>query len=285
MTSTHLIPGRFAVVGNPIEHSLSPLIHSSFAQQTGRQIDYRAELVDLDTFETWVTAFFQQGGRGLNVTLPFKTRAYELAHEVSDRARAAGAANFLAQNAAGQILADNTDGKGMVTDMTDNAGWLLNGARVLVLGAGGAVKGVIPSLLQAAPECIVVANRTAARAEALASEWINQSIPVSGGSYELALTTPWDVVVNGTSTGLSNEMPALPAEVILAEGCRCFDMAYGKGPTPFMSWGADQGATAVRDGLGMLVEQAAESFCLWLGDYPETRPVISALREHSQAAR
>ncbi len=285
MTSTHLIPGRFAVVGNPIEHSLSPLIHSSFAQQSGRQIDYRAELVDLDTFETWVTAFFQQGGRGLNVTLPFKTRAYELAHEVSDRARAAGAANFLAQNAAGQILADNTDGKGMVTDMTDNAGWLLNGARVLVLGAGGAVKGVIPSLLQAAPECIVVANRTAARAEALASEWINQSIPVSGGSYELALTTPWDVVVNGTSTGLSNEMPALPAEVILAEGCRCFDMAYGKGPTPFMSWGADQGATAVRDGLGMLVEQAAESFCLWLGDYPETRPVISALREHSQAAR
>lgn len=281
MTSDHLIPGRFAVVGNPIQHSLSPVIHSAFAQQSGRQIDYRAELVGLDTFETWVTAFFQQGGRGLNVTLPFKTRAYALADEVSDRARAAGAANFLAQNAAGQILADNTDGKGMVTDMTDNAGWSLNGARVLVLGAGGAVKGVIPSLLQAAPERIVVANRTSARAEALASEWINQSTPVSGGSYELALTMPWDVIVNGTSTGLSNEMPALPTGVMLAEGCCCYDMAYGRGPTPFMSWAAEQGATAVRDGLGMLVEQAAESFCLWLGDYPATQPVMSALREHS----
>lgn len=284
MTSDHLISGRFAVVGNPIQHSLSPVIHSAFAQQSGRQIEYRAELVDLNTFEAWVTTFFQQGGRGLNVTLPFKTRAYALADEVSDRARAAGAANFLAQNAAGQILADNTDGKGMVTDMTDNAGWSLNGARVLVLGAGGAVKGVIPSLLQAAPERIVVANRTSARAEALASEWINPSTPVSGGSYELALTMPWDVIVNGTSTGLSNEMPALPTGVILAEGCCCYDMAYGKGPTPFMSWAAEQGAIAVRDGLGMLVEQAAESFCLWLGDYPETQPVMSALREHSQAA-
>ena len=285
MTSDHLISGRFAVVGNPIQHSLSPVIHSAFAQQSGRQIDYRAELVGLDTFETWVTTFFQQGGRGLNVTLPFKTRAYALADEVSDRARAAGAANFLAQNAAGQMIADNTDGKGMVADMTDNAGWSLNGARVLVLGAGGAVKGVIPSLLQAAPECIVVANRTSARAEALAAEWIDESTPVSGGSYELALAMPWDVIVNGTSTGLSNEMPGLPAGVILAEDGYCYDMAYGKGPTPFMSWGAEQGATAVRDGLGMLVEQAAESFCLWLGDYPETQPVMSALREHSQAVR
>ncbi len=285
MTSDHLIPGRFAVVGNPIQHSLSPEIHSAFAQQSGRQIDYRAELVGLETFETWVTAFFQHGGRGLNVTLPFKTRAYTLADEVSDRARAAGAANFLTQNAAGQILADNTDGKGMVVDMTDNASWSLNGARVLVLGAGGAVKGVIPSLLQAAPERIVVANRTSARAEALASEWINRSTPVLGGGYELALAMPWDVIVNGTSTGLSNEMPALPAGVILAEGCCCYDMAYGQGPTPFMFWATEQGAANVRDGLGMLVEQAAESFCLWLGDYPETQPVMLALRERSQAIR
>ena len=278
MTSDHLISGRFAVVGNPIQHSLSPVIHSAFAQQSGRQIDYRAELVGLDTFETWVTTFFQQGGRGLNVTLPFKTRAYALADEVSDRARAAGAANFLAQNAAGQMIADNTDGKGMVADMTDNAGWSLNGARVLVLGAGGAVKGVIPSLLQAAPECIVVANRTSARAEALAAEWIDQSTPVSGGSYDLALSMPWDVIVNGTSTGLSNEMPGLPAGVILAEDGYCYDMAYGGAAAPFLAWSASQGARDARDGLGMLVEQAAESYFLWLGEYPDTQTVLSSLR-------
>ena len=279
MTDQPLIPGRFAVVGNPIEHSLSPRIHAAFAQQGERQIDYRAQRVEVDDFESWVSAFFEKKGRGLNVTLPFKTRAFDMADTVSDRARLTGAANFLNVNEAGGIHADNTDGKGLLADVTANAGWTFEGARILVLGAGGAVKGVIPSLLDAGPAALMIANRTAERAETLAAEWAAAPIPVSGGGYAQAAGTPWDVIINGTSTGLSDEMPALPSETVLAEGCCCYDMAYGKGPTPFMRWAVEQGARDARDGLGMLVEQAAESFYLWLGEYPDTQPVIADLRQ------
>lgn len=278
MASDLLAQGRFAVVGNPIGHSLSPRIHAAFAQQTGRHIDYRAERVETDDFEEWVSTFFETGGRGLNITLPFKTRAFDVADTVSDRASLAGAANFLSRNAEGHIHADNTDGKGLLTDITANAGWSLEGARILLLGAGGAVKGVIPSLLAAGPACLNIANRTPERAEALATEWAAHAIPVSGGGYSGTAGALWDVIINGTSTGLSDEMPALPGEMVLAEGCCCYDMAYGKGPTPFMRWAAEQGAAETRDGLGMLVEQAAESFYLWLDDYPDTEPVIADLR-------
>jgi shikimate dehydrogenase len=279
MTDELLISGRFAVVGNPIEHSLSPRIHATFARQGGQQIDYRAERVEVDDFASWVLAFFDNEGRGLNITLPFKTHAFAVADTVSDRARLTGAANFLTVNETGGILADNTDGKGLLTDVTANAGWTLEGARILVLGAGGAVKGVIPSLLDAGPAALVIANRTAKRAEVLAAEWAAQPIRVLGGGYMQAAEMPWDVIINGTSTGLSDEMPALPKETVLAEGCCCYDMAYGKRPTPFMSWAAEQGARDARDGLGMLVEQAAESFYLWLGEYPDTQPVIAELRQ------
>ena len=279
MTDDQLISGRFAVVGNPVEHSLSPRIHAAFARQGRRQIDYRAERVGVDDFEGWVSAFFNAEGHGLNVTLPFKTRAFDMADTVSDRAHLTGAANFLTANEAGGIHADNTDGKGLLIDVTANAGWILEGARILVLGAGGAVKGVIPSLLDASPAALVIANRTAERAEALVTEWAAQPIPVSGGGYEQAAGAPWDVIINGTSTGLSNDMPALPSETVLAEGCCCYDMAYGKGPTPFMRWAVEQGARDARDGLGMLVEQAAESFYLWLGEYPNTQLVIADLRQ------
>ena len=279
MTDDQLISGRFAVVGNPVEHSLSPRIHAAFARQGRRKIDYRAERVEVDDFEGWVSAFFNAEGHGLNVTLPFKTRAFDMADTVSDRARLTGAANFLTANEAGGIHADNTDGKGLLIDVTANAGWILEGARILVLGAGGAVKGVIPSLLDASPAALVIANRTAERAEALVAEWAAQPIPVSGGGYEQAAGVPWDVIINGTSTGLSNDMPALPSETVLAEGCCCYDMAYGKGPTPFMRWAVEQGARDARDGLGMLVEQAAESFYLWLGEYPNTQLVITDLRQ------
>jgi shikimate dehydrogenase len=279
MTDDQLISGRFAVVGNPVEHSLSPRIHAAFARQGRRQIDYRAERVGVDDFEGWVSAFFNAEGHGLNVTLPFKTRAFDMADTVSDRARLTGAANFLTANKAGGIHADNTDGKGLLIDVTANAGWILEGARILVLGAGGAVKGVIPSLLDASPAALVIANRTAERAEALVAEWAAQPIPVSGGGYEQAAGAPWDVIINGTSTGLSNDMPALPSQTVLAEGCCCYDMAYGKGPTPFMRWAVEQGARDARDGLGMLVEQAAESFYLWLGEYPNTQLVIADLRQ------
>ena len=271
-------PGRYAVVGNPIAHSRSPQIHAAFAQQLGRRIDYRAELVSQDEFERWVAHFFAQGGLGLNVTLPFKTRAFELADVVSFRAQCAGAANFLMRDDDGQIVADNTDGKGLVSDMTAGAGWSLAGARILLIGAGGAVRGVIPALLEAGPKNILIVNRTAERAERLADEWRALGAPVHGAGLESAVSCVWDVVINGTSTGLSGGMPTLPETLEMHPGCCCYDMAYGDQPTPFLLWSTEQGAAATRDGLGMLVEQAAESFYLWMGDYPDTRPVIDLLR-------
>ncbi len=279
--ATFHIPGRYAVVGNPIAHSRSPQIHSAFAQQTGRQIDYRAELVLLDEFEQWVADFFTQDGLGLNITLPFKTRAYELADVASPRAQSAGAANFLMRDGEGRIVADNTDGKGLVSDMTARAGWSLTDARILLIGAGGAVKGVIPALLEADPKSISIVNRTAERAEALAEEWRSLGAPVHGAGLESATSGVWDVVINGTNTGLSGGMPTLPGTLKMAPGCCCYDMAYADEPTLFMLWSTEQGAAATRDGVGMLVEQAAESFYLWMGDYPDTQPVIDLLRETS----
>ena len=270
-------PGRFAVVGNPIHHSLSPTIHSAFAAQMGQDIDYRAELVAIDSFETWVGDFFERGGLGLNVTLPFKSRAFTLADQVSSRAKLAGAANFLRRAADGQIIADNTDGKGLVTDITGGAGWSLKDARILIVGAGGAVKGVIPALLEAGPAEIFIVNRTPERAASLASDWASRDARVRGGGLDAANSGPWNLVINGTSTGLSGEMPALP-ETMALTGAYGYDMAYGTGPTPFMRWAEGRGAAAVRDGLGMLVEQAAESFYLWLGHYPDTQSLIDTLR-------
>jgi len=269
--------GRFAVVGNPIHHSLSPTIHSAFAAQMGRDIDYRAELVAIDSFETWVAHFFERGGLGLNVTLPFKSRAFTLADQVSSRAKMAGAANFLRRAADGQVIADNTDGKGLVTDITGGAGWSLKDARILIVGAGGAVKGVIPALLEAGPAEIFIVNRTPERAASLASDWASRDARVRGGGLDAANSGPWNLVINGTSTGLAGAMPALPETMSLTDAYG-YDMAYGAAPTPFMRWAEGRGAAAVRDGLGMLVEQAAESFYLWLGHYPDTSSLIDTLR-------
>ena len=281
MTSMQTLRDRFAVVGNPIGHSLSPAIHSAFAQQTNQAIDYQAALVAVDSFEQWVQQFFDDGGHGLNVTLPFKTRAFTFADQASPRAQAAGAANFLMRDEAGSIIADNTDGRGLVTDMTVNAGWLLRDARILLLGAGGAVRGVIPALLAEVPHCLFVANRTPERAQQLAQQWTSDAVPVSGGGYQEVPTEPWDLIINGTSTGLSKEMPALSSSMAFAPQCRAYDMAYGRAPTPFMKWASAHGVVEVLDGLGMLVEQAAESFFLWRGEHPETTSVVSSLRAAS----
>ena len=281
MTNRHTVRDRFAVVGNPIGHSLSPAIHSAFAQQTNQAIDYQAVLVAVDSFEQWVQQFFDDGGHGLNVTLPFKTRAFAMADSASPRAQAAGAANFLMRDEAGSIIADNTDGRGLVTDMTVNARWSLRDARILLLGAGGAVRGVIPALLAEAPECIFLANRTPERAQQLAQQWTSDAMPVTGGGFQAVPTAPWDLIINGTSTGLSNEMPALSGSMAFAPQCCAYDMAYGRAPTPFTAWASAQGVGDVLDGLGMLVEQAAESFFLWRGEYPETTPVVSSLRAAS----
>lgn len=268
----------FAVFGNPIKHSKSPAIQAAFASQFGDDITYRAVRVELDEFETKVRAFFERGGCGLNVTVPFKERAFALADESSDRAARAKAANCLIPLGDGRVRADNTDGVGMVRDMVVNHGWQLAGRKTLILGAGGAVRGVLQPLLREKPGSVFIANRTPLKAMALAEEFADLGVPVRGGGFEAIPEESFDLIINGTSAGLTGEMPALP-EITLSERCCCYDMVYGAEPTPFMRWSAAKAAWAVADGLGMLVEQAAESFYLWRGRRPSTGDVIQSLRQ------
>jgi len=273
----------YAVFGNPIKQSKSPAIHQQFAEQFGQPLVYRALRIEVDAFEDRVTAFFEQGGQGLNVTLPFKERAFVLADEASDRAIRAGAANCLVPRPHGGVRADNTDGVGLVRDMVANQGWALAGRRVLIIGAGGATRGALQPLLNEGLAQLTIANRTVAKAEALAAEFANVgSIRPVGLGFDALAGQTFDLVINATSAGLSGEMPALPG-VLLSDRCSCYDMIYGAVPTPFMRWAAAQAAWAVADGLGMLVEQAAESFYLWRGQRPETAPVIQQLRQKLDA--
>ncbi len=265
---------RYAVMGNPVDHSKSPEIHHMFARQTGEAIQYDRILVPLDGFEAAVRDFFADGGRGLNITVPFKEQAWALADRRAPRAERAGAVNTLYM-ADGELVGDNTDGTGLVRDLRVSHGVALAGRRVLLLGAGGAVRGLLPVLQGEAPAEVVIANRTVARAEALV-ELFADGGRLSGVAFD-ALRGPFDVVINGTSAGLSGELPPLPAD-LLAEGAACYDMVYGDGPTVFERWAQAHGAAVALDGLGMLVEQAAESFLLWRGVRPETAPVIAALR-------
>lgn len=278
MTGSNHHAGRFAVMGNPVAHSKSPQIHRAFAAQFDRDIDYRAEHVELDQFASAVRAFFATGGRGLNITLPFKSDAFALAEHVSERARIAGAANFLALSESGEIHADNTDGAGLIRDLSANLGWRIAGKKVLILGAGGAVQGVLPALLAEQPDTVFVANRTAARAEALVADRDAVGVNCHGGGFSSVADHDWDLVINGTSAGLSGELPMLPDTVQINAGSACYDMAYGRGATAFTQWARARGAERVADGLGMLVEQAAESFFLWLGQRPDTASVINTLR-------
>ena len=268
----------YAVFGNPIKHSKSPTIHTEFARQFDEQITYRALRVEDDEFEARVKAFFEGGGQGLNITVPFKERAYALADQASERATRAGAANCLIPQADGQLRADNTDGVGLVRDMVANHGWTLAGRKTLVLGAGGAVRGILQPLLAESPSAIVIANRTPERAQQLAAAFAADSrVPVIGCGLDELSGASFDLIINGTSAGLSGDMPALP-ELDLSDRCCCYDMVYGPEPTAFMRWAASKAAWAVADGLGMLVEQAAESYYLWRGKRPETAPVVQQLR-------
>lgn len=267
----------YAVMGNPIAHSQSPFIHSLFAQQTQQAMHYRALLVDTQAgaFEQAVRSFHQAGGQGLNVTLPFKQAAYALAVQRSVRAEQGGAVNTLWFNAQGDCIGDNTDGVGLVRDFIHNQGGQLQEQRLLILGAGGAVRGVLGPLLASEPKRCVIANRTVAKAETLAALWP----AVTACGYEaLTDSAEFDVIINGTSASLHSELPPLPAH-ILAPGGWCYDMMYGRQPTLFMQWAQAHGADKAIDGLGMLVEQAAESFYLWRGVRPDTRPVIHQLRQ------
>jgi shikimate dehydrogenase len=273
---------RYAVFGNPIKHSKSPVIHAAFARQCGQHMRYRAVLVELDGFEQAASTFFAGGGSGLNVTVPFKREAFDFADHLNDRARRAGAVNTLSLNEDGSIEGDNTDGIGLVRDMIANLGWVVQGLRVLIIGAGGAVRGVLEPLLREKPRELLIVNRTAGKAEQLAAEF-SDIAPVEGGGYALIGERQFDLIINGSSAGLSGEMPALPDSLLTQRSC-CYDMVYGNEPTAFMRWAAHNAAWAVADGLGMLVEQAAQSFYIWRRVRPETGPVITQLRQQLSAA-
>jgi len=266
---------RYAVMGNPIEHSKSPQIHTLFAEQTGQAISYDKQWVPQDGFAEAVNRFREEGGSGANITLPFKEQAWELADRRSHRAERAGAVNTLAFDG-GDRYGDNTDGAGLVRDLTVNHATPLARRRILILGAGGAVRGVLPSLLETAPASVHVANRTAAKAEALAHEMADLG-PIGGSGFDALGGDAFDVVINATSSGLEGGMPDLP-DGLLAQAATCYDMVYADEPTPFVRWARTQGAAKAVDGLGMLVEQAAESFWLWRGVRPDTDPVIAVLR-------
>jgi len=272
---------RYAVFGNPIKQSKSPAIHAMFAEQLGELLRYRAVRVEPGAFAGAARRFFDGGGAGLNVTLPFKHDAFRFADVTSAAACRAVAVNTLTRRDDG-IHGDNTDGVGLVRDMLANLGWSIAGRRLLLVGAGGAAHGVLESLLREGPRELLVVNRTARRAEQLAAGFA-QLGPVSGGGLQRVEGQQFDVVINATSAGLTGELPDLPGTLLTERSC-CYDMVYGATPTPFMRWAARHAAWAVADGLGMLVEQAAESFFIWRGRRPQTRPVIHQLREAMEAA-
>jgi shikimate dehydrogenase len=267
---------RYAVIGNPIEHSKSPAIHAAFAAQTGQDLQYGRLLGDPEGFEEQVRAFFADGGGGLNVTVPFKERAWALSDERSTRAESAGAANTLIPLVGGRLRADNTDGVGLVRDLTENHGVSLAGRNILLLGAGGASRGVVRPLLDAGPRRLLIANRTAAKALELAAA-LAQLGPVQGGGLADIAGQRFDLIVNGTAAGLGGRVPEIPPDCLRPGGVT-YDMMYGDAPTAFVLWGRDHGAAQALDGLGMLVEQAAESFALWRGVRPQTGPVIADMR-------
>ncbi|MEN8180207.1 MAG: shikimate dehydrogenase [Pseudomonadota bacterium] len=267
---------KYAVIGNPIEHSKSPQIHAEFARQTGESLEYSRLLGNPDDFEGDVRRFLTAGGQGLNVTVPFKEQAWRLADELSDRAHTAGAVNTLIRMDNNQLRGDNTDGIGLVRDLIMNNGFRMRGKRVLILGAGGAVRGVLRPLLEEQPKRLIIANRTAAKAYALATG-LSEFGPVAGCGLDELEGMTFDLIINGTAAGLDGRIPDVP-DSILATGGWCYDMFYSNEPTAFQQWGQDHSAERALDGLGMLVEQAAESFRLWRDILPETGPVIRILR-------
>ncbi len=268
---------QYAVMGNPIGHSKSPLIHTLFAEQTGQKLEYSAILVELKLFNEAVREFQEKKGKGLNVTVPFKRDAWRLVDERSECAELAGAVNTIVVREDGTLYGDNTDGVGMVRDIKENLGIAIAGKRVLLLGAGGAVRGVLGPLLQENPSEVVIANRSPERAQELADDFEDFG-KVEGSSFDDLDGSRYDIVINGTSSSLKGEVPPLP-EGILSKDAFCYDMMYGGEPTAFLRWAEDEGCEKLSDGLGMLVEQAAESFNIWRGVRPQTAPVIKAVRK------
>ncbi|MBF8778674.1 shikimate dehydrogenase [Pseudomonas fulva] len=266
---------QYVVFGNPIGHSKSPFIHRLFARQTGQALEYSTVLAPIDGFSDCALGFFKQG-QGANVTVPFKEQAYRLCDSLTPRARRAAAVNTLTRLEDGSLQGDNTDGAGLVRDLTVNAGVELAGKRILILGAGGAVRGVLEPILAQRPRLLLIANRTVEKAEHLALEFADLGAVVASGFA--SLDKPVDLIINATSASLSGELPPLADSLVEPGRTVCYDMMYGKDPTPFCQWATRLGAAKVLDGLGMLAEQAAEAFAGWRGVRPETGPVLEELR-------
>jgi shikimate dehydrogenase len=268
-------PARYCVFGNPIGHSKSPAIHAQFARQTGEAIRYDALLAPLDGFAASVQAFIAAGGMGANVTVPFKEEAFRLCSAHSPRALLAGAVNTLSFTD-GKIFGDNTDGAGLVRDLQCNLQTPLTGRRILLLGAGGAARGALGPLLETQPALLCLANRTAAKATGLAQQFAALG-PIRGCGFTALAGEAFDVVINATAASLSGEVPPLPDGIFAADAL-AYDMMYGQGDTPFLAEARRRGVRHLADGLGMLVEQAAEAFFVWRGVRPQTQPVRDALR-------
>lgn len=265
---------RYAVIGNPVSHSKSPLIQNAFAEQTRQDMVYGIVEAPLDGFKAAVNAFRANGGKGMNVTAPFKLEAFALATEPSERVRLAGASNAL-KFEGDRIFAENFDGVGMVNDIQRNLGYSVRGNRVLVLGAGGAARGVIGPLLAEQPEMLAIANRTPEHAHALRPHFTHLGEFATGGFPDFA-NAAFDIVINATSASLRGQAPAVPASCF-REGSLAYEMVYGKGLTPFLALAQASGAARLADGVGMLVEQAAKGFEWWRGVRPDTRGMIEPL--------
>lgn len=270
------MPDFYAVVGNPIHHSKSPLIHKEFARQTQQDMQYNAILAPLNDFVGTVKIFQQQGGKGLNVTLPFKLEAYAISTRLTDRANVAQAVNTLKFDENHGILGDNTDGIGLIRDIEVNQGVTIAGKSILLMGAGGAARGVMLPLLERKPRLLSIANRTQAKAHALRAQFSSYGHILSGHYQDFAREN-FDIIINATSASLRDELPSLPSGIFYVTTL-AYDMMYSQDLTPFLKFAQQQGAHRLVDGLGMLVEQAAESFFLWRGIRPDTRKVIEMLR-------
>jgi shikimate dehydrogenase len=268
---------RYAVIGNPVAHSKSPLIHTAFAEATGQGLTYERLLAPIGAFTATVERFVAEGGKGLNVTIPFKLEAFALAREHSRRALAARACNTLAWRG-DHWYGDNTDGAGLLRDLVHNLGTTIAGRDMLVLGAGGAARGIVSPLLAQAPASLVIANRTQSKANDLATQFAREG-PIRAVAPDALRGSRFDIVINATSIGLGSEVPRdLWPDGLLAPGALAYDLVYANAQTPFLSWASAQGAATTADGLGMLIEQAAESFVLWRDVRPDTAPVFALMR-------
>ncbi|AMK77312.1 MULTISPECIES: shikimate dehydrogenase [Methylomonas] len=271
---------NYAVFGQPISHSKSPRIHKLFAEQTGQLMDYVAQEVPAENFTAATTHFFAEGGKGLNCTVPLKELAWQYADQLTERARQAKAVNTLARQADGSILGDNTDGIGLLNDLTVNHGIELKGAKILILGAGGATRGIVPPLLEQQPSALVIANRNVGKAQTIAADFAALG-EMQACDYASLIDRQFDLIINATSASLSGDLPPLPA-ALLNTGGSCYDLAYANQATAFVKWGLANNAAHSLDGLGMLVEQAAEAFYIWRGVRPQTTPVIGLLNDERE---